>query len=260
MPRPITCLSTVRSNSGTAPALWSFWDDVRINETVSMGWVSPRVLWLRPRLIHSSLFSCPSQWEDDLPVAVNYTCGAAGNAEALQSVDGVCAAWNVTTNGYYDGDPCGQPAGNVGCFSALSVDAAKASCCENPLCAGFSTVPNGNGTFNGCYKRSQSCFRSAQGDAGYYKPGFVPPPDPNSAVLATTYSAFGRYAIIVLASYCPGSSTSTLALDWVALGLNQATVTMTAPAIAGVQSAASFPDPAGPYSLPGDGGIILVLQ
>ena len=26
-------------NSGTAPALWQFWDSVQINETVSMGWV-----------------------------------------------------------------------------------------------------------------------------------------------------------------------------------------------------------------------------
>lgn len=166
----------------------------------------------------------------------------------------------MTTNGYYDGYPCGSPSGNVGCFSSLTVDQAQTNCCANPACAGFSTVPNGDGTFNGCFKRSKSCFRAVAGDAGYYKPGFVPPPDPNAAVLSTTFSAFGQYAVIVLASYCPNSATATLTLDWAALGLNSSAVVMVAPAIEGVQAAANFSNPAGPYVLPGDGGIILHLH
>ena len=173
---------------------------------------------------------------------------------------GDCPVWNITQNGYYDGDPCGQPEGNVGCFNSETISAAEASCCGNPLCAGFSLVPNGDGTYSGCYKRSKSCYRSSQGDLGYNKPNFVPPPNPDSAVVATTYSAFGRFAVIVIASYCPGVSTTTLGIDWVALGLNASAVNMTAPAIAGVQAAAAFPDPTGPYTLDANGGVILLLQ
>jgi hypothetical protein len=222
-------------NSGSASALWDFWDAVRLNETTSMGW-----------------------WEDDLPVLLNYSSSATRSENEMP---GDCAAWNETVNGYYDGDPCGQPSGNLGCWpNPQSLAVTQAACCANPACAGFSAVPAGAGLITGCYKRSQSCFRSDPGASGYYKPGFVPPPDPNSAVLATTYSAFGSRAVIVIASYFPSSTVVTLSIDYAALGLVLGQVNMTAPAISGVQTGQAFADPSGPYTVPASGGIILLLE
>ena len=58
-----------------------------------------------------------------------------------------------------------------------------------------------------------------------------------------------------------GFAAVTLALDWEGLGLSPATVTVTAPAVAGgVQPHnASFPSATGPFHVPAGQGLLLLL-
>jgi hypothetical protein len=73
--------------------------------------------------------------------------------------------------------------------------------------------------------------------------GFWVPSSPvktaNPAVLATVYQADGR-ALIALASWAKDSAEVQLSIDWKALGIDPADATITAPAIATFQDAASF--------------------
>ena len=117
-----------------------------------------------------------------------------------------CHAWEETANGFYEPDP----SNNVGTFSALSVADAKAACCSNPKCAGFSYVNKsdaitgrngtgatvvgkgsggddgdggGGGVGSGFYKgQPLSYLFNATGDYGFAKPSQVPskptPPHP----------------------------------------------------------------------------------
>ncbi len=86
-------------------------------------------------------------------------------------------------------------------------------------------------------------------------------PDPeHSQVLATVFVAYGSHAVVALASFCPSATTATFPdIDWAAMGLDAATTQVSAPAIAGVQMPETFPDAAGPYNLPGDGGMLLLF-
>ena len=73
--------------------------------------------------------------------------------------------------------------------------------------------------------------------------GFWVPSSPvkteNPAVLATVYQADGR-ALIALASWAKDPTEVPLSIDWKALGIDPADATITAPAIANFQDAASF--------------------
>ena len=171
---------------------------------------------------------------------------------------------NVTRGGYWSsGTPCGDANGNDGCIAAgADLAAAQAYCCTDPLCAGFSwgvaSVPGG------CYKFSQTCYEANAAYDGYWKPGFVPPPPPFARTLATTYSAYGSHAIVVVATWCRVGVNATVAIDWRGLGLDASAAVVTAPAIAGVQPAAgplSVVDGAVNVYLAGDsGGILLDIR
>ena len=224
-------------NSGEAPAWWAFWDAARIAEAAEDA-------------VFSTLDLLPS------PVRIAATSCGGGNP-------GTCN-FSVTKNSYYDGAPCGNPAGNEACFGdgtpigRLALADAQARCCADALCGGISFEPS---VGSGCFKRSNSCLVGASGVDGYQKPGFEPAPAPGEdATHATVFSKFGSHAIVAVATWCPGGNvTATLALDYAALGLDASRLSVTAPAIAGVQKAASFAAAEGPFTLAG-GGIVLLLE
>ena len=227
-------------NSGEAPAWWQMWDATNIAAAAA-----------------DAVFSTLDLLPSPVRVVNGSSCGG-GPAPNPGSCD-----WAVTRDSYYDGEPCGQPAGNELCFGdgtetgRLTLAEAQAKCCNDTVCAGFSFVSAGQ---NGCFKRSNSCLVGASGVDGYQKPGFVPAPTPGaSATHATVFSAFASHAIVAVATWCPAGQHATLDIDYEALGLDPARLNVTAPAIAGVQSAASFPNAEGPFALPG-GGIVLLLQ
>ncbi len=214
-------------NSGWAPAMWAFWDAANISGTSVYGW-----------------------WDVETPpvAVVNWTCGSPPSP-------GTCD-WAITTNGYYDGLPCGQPEGNLACFTGLTLTAVEEQCCNNTaLCAGFSFDKTDG---SGCFKNAKGCFVSSSTE-GYEKPGFVPPT--SGRALATTYSTYGSHAIIAIASWCTHAGAVTLAVDLASLGLDASRLSITAPAIAGVQEASGpYASAEGPFPLTAGGGMLLVLQ
>jgi hypothetical protein len=78
-------------------------------------------------------------------------------------------------------------------------------------------------------------------------------------VLATTWSSFGSHAVVAVATWCPAEVNATLAVDWAALGLDAATATVTLPAIAGVQDAATLPSAEGPFAIAPNGGLLMLI-
>ena len=227
-------------NSAEAPAFWRMWDATGIAAAAA-------------EAVFSTLDLLPS------PVrVVNGTMCAGSPAPNPGSCN-----WTVTRNSYFDGAPCGAPAGNEACFGdgtpdgRLALADAQARCCADPLCSGMSFNPS---VESGCWKRSNSCLVGASGVDGYQKPGFVPAPAPGAtATHATVFSAFGSHAVVAVATWCPAGQAATLVIDYVALGLDPARLNVTAPAIDGVQGAAGFPSAEGPFPLKG-GGIVLLLQ
>ena len=92
--------------------------------------------------------------------------------------------------------------------------------------------------------------------------GFWVPANPvrtgREDVLATTYVRAGR-TMIALASWAKEAVDVRLAIDWKALGLDSATVRLSAPSIAGFQEGRSF-DAAGPIPIQPGKGWLLVVQ
>jgi hypothetical protein len=88
------------------------------------------------------------------------------NATVLPTSSAPQCNWNQTTGGFIEGGGATPNAGG-GCFSGLSLEAAKASCCSNPACDGFSFSTDTAG--NGCFKNGNAGFRSWQGYNGYRK-------------------------------------------------------------------------------------------
>jgi len=227
-------------NSAEAPAWWKAWDATGIAAAAA-----------------DSVFSTLDLLPSPVQVVNGTTCsgGAPPNP-------GSCN-YTVTRDSYYDGNPCGNAAGNEYCFgdgspvSPLTLADAQARCCADALCGGFSYEPSG---MNGCMKRSNSCLVHAAGINGYQKPGFVPQPAPGAtATHATVFSAFGMHAVIAVATWCPDGQSATLQIDYAALGLDPAHLNVTAPAVQGVQAAASYASAEGPFALAG-GGIVLLLR
>lgn len=219
-------------NSVWSEAMWRAWDTMNITATTHgvYGW-----------------------WDvDGTPVTIvnGSTCGS------LPPNPGSCN-WTVTLDGYNDGTPCSAPSGNLQCFSGASLADQQSSCCASDRCGGFSFAPS---TGDGCQKNDIGCFHQSTVYNGYTKPGFVPPPDPNSAVLATTYSAYGSHAIVVLASWCQQESVVTLAVNWDDLGINPAQAAVTAPAIDGIQPAENFTHATGPFRVAPGAGIVIYIR
>ncbi len=77
-------------------------------------------------------------------------------------------------------------------------------------------------------------------------------------VLATVYRREGR-TLVVLASWAKGNTSCLLAIDWRALGLDSQKVRITAPAITGLQTAASYRATEKIF-LPASTGKLLILE
>ena len=86
-------------------------------------------------------------------------------AAATAANQPACPTWVITNGGYKE-----PAAGNVGCFSGVSVKQAQETCCANPRCAGFSYNSESGG---GCYKvaGSPTTFYANPPYQGYFKPG-----------------------------------------------------------------------------------------
>jgi hypothetical protein len=216
----------------TSQAIWRFWDATRIADaTQFFGW-----------------------FEIDGPHAVNVTVNAATVATS--------AACNFTvTHGEYYGEvneQCLQPSGPTpGCW-AVSYDLAtvQAACCADAACAGFSYAPKSG---QGCCKANLAGLSHDPSYDGYTKNGWAPPPPPYACILASVWSAYESHAIIFVANWCGATTNVTLSLDWDALGLDAATAVATLPAIDGVQEPEALASAAGPFALPADGGLAMLV-
>jgi len=101
-----------------------------------------------------------------------------------------CTEWNITTNGYLEA--CGGGAGNLYCFSGVSLTDALNYCCSEPTCAGFSFAPADD---SGCYKLNADCgFVSNSNYDGFYKPHFAPPS--GSANITLKFAEVGLFGTV----------------------------------------------------------------
>jgi hypothetical protein len=92
---------------------------------------------------------------------------------------------------------------------------------------------------------------------GYWSPS-CPVTTGRTDVLATVYKKNGQ-TLIALASWATNQINVTLTIDWTALGINQSTATLTAPAITSFQNAAQYaPGAAIPVGV--GGGWLLIVQ
>ena len=92
---------------------------------------------------------------------------------------------------------------------------------------------------------------------GWWAPG-APARTGRADVLATTYLRAGK-AMVALASWASDTVAVSLTLDWRALGVDSARASISAPAIANFQSAATF-RPGEPIRVPPGKGWLLVLE
>ena len=92
-----------------------------------------------------------------------------------------------------------------------------------------------------------------------------PPPPPGvcepGSILATTYVDYQVKAVVVIGSWCPSSKNVTVHLDWATLGMKAGEVSVSQPAIEGVQAAKDHGDGSSPVAISGavNGGAILVV-
>jgi hypothetical protein len=92
---------------------------------------------------------------------------------------------------------------------------------------------------------------------GYWAPS-TPVRTGRDDVLATTYLKRGK-ALVSIASWARGPVEVTLQIDWKRLGLDPATVTITAPAVEKFQDARTF-NAGGPIPVEPGRGWLLVVQ
>ena len=220
----------------SSQAMWKFWDAARIHEATALfGW-----------------------WEvDGTPAVVARSTPAP---PAPQN-----CSWEVARGSYWgaDNEEClpVQPGVRPGCYQATELAAVKAACCADPACAGFS-FDHGAQQGDGCCKAEVNEKTTNPSFDGFRKPGWAPPSagcNSSTSVLATTWSSFGSHAVVAVATWCPAEVNATLAVDWAALGLDAATATVTLPAIAGVQDAATLPSAEGPFAIAPNGGLLMLI-
>ncbi len=92
---------------------------------------------------------------------------------------------------------------------------------------------------------------------GYWSPK-VPVHSGRDDVQATVYQRAGR-ALVAIASWAPDTARVRLVIDWKALGLDAARVTVTAPAIRGLQDARTIAS-GEPLTIAPGKGVILVIK
>jgi hypothetical protein len=108
-----------------------------------------------------------------------------------------CAAWNTTTDGYFEA--CGGGAGNVGQFSGKTPAEAEAECCANLQCAGFSYADDGNGKGSGYYKGNLNCgFTRAAGYQGFAKPSQIPSGSSAPADITVRFSDLNLFGSVTV--------------------------------------------------------------
>ena len=223
----------------TSQAIWRFWDVVKIQEA-------------------TALFAF---WELDSH-AVNASATSLTTTSTATTSTSACT-FNVTQGSYPQGanEQCLQPSGPTpGCWSAnYDLATVQAACCEDNACAGFSYAASQG---IGCCKASQSGTPTSNKEYdGYWKTGWKPVPSGGSeCALATVFSLFNSHAVVFVASFCGETTNVTLSIDWDALGLNQATVTVTLPNIDGVQNPATLQSATGPFEVDADGGFAMLIK
>ena len=113
----------------------------------------------------------------------------------------------VATQGWFwaAGTPCDAPNGNIGCFHNASLDEARATCCADALCAGFSWSP-ANGV--GCFKNAQTCRDTLPGFDGWFKTAWppAPPPPPAAANVSVSFASLNLPPVVDIVDVWNGES------------------------------------------------------
>lgn len=240
--------ATYRRNSEDCHALWKFWDAVSIDRMEMIGY------WEADPAVSLS-WSGPDHDSD--PV----TDPLAPLAAAPPAGSGTCQ-WKETKGRYIKGSA--GASGDIGfgssCgparpfdYPAMTVAQIQQKCCElGDGCVAFSWSAKQDPT-----KPGAACARKNWGDGsydssaafnGYEKlnlprppapPSPPPPPRPGvcepGSILATTYVQYKVRAVVVVSSWCSSPKQVELNFDWATLGMEPGAVSITQPAIDGVQ-------------------------
>jgi hypothetical protein len=240
-------------NSGSAQPIWQFWDAVNIQESEMIGW-----------------------WEDDSPVSLSLSHAppppSHKNVSCVDSYTSHVGSYVGAAGGASGvigfGADCGPPGSNKK-YPALTVAQAKADCCAlGDGCLGFDwkTSNDPKKPADGCMQKNNGAGVAHNGAyTGFFKWGGKEPQKECdlSDIKATTYVTHRLQAVVVVASWCASTANVTLSIDYSALGMDAASVTVTRPAVKGVQGEMHYGSSV-PASLPisgaVNGGTMLVIQ
>ena len=155
-------------------------------------------------------------------------------------------------------------------YPFFTVEQAKMECCKlGTDCVGFSWFKSQpvDKPGHGCFEKFRAELKHNPEVYGFVKNVSLPPrPQPACDVQAnikvTTYVEFGVRAIVVISSWCAGHARPVnLQIDWPALGMQPQQVSITKPALVGIQSAQNL-KVGQELQISGEpnGGAILVVQ
>lgn len=127
-------------------------------------------------------------------VAVGLYNKASGAPPPAPPIPGPpCTTWVTTNDSYYEASPSTD---NVGQFSGLTIDQAKAACCSNLHCAGFD-FKDGSGFYKG---NALGGIVKDAGYTGFTKPNQVPkpgpPPSQDAADITVTFSDLNLFGSV----------------------------------------------------------------
>lgn len=186
----------------------------------------------------------------------SYTSHAGSYIDALGGSAGVIGF----------GADCGLHAGNKK-FPALTVAQAKVDCCAlGDGCLGFDWKTSNDPTVpgDGCMQKNNAGINHDAAYTGYFKDGGQAPTKHCSIsdIKATAYVTYQKQAVIVVASWCAGSANVSISIDWAALGLTASHVTVSQPAVKGVQAAVAHAEVPTTLSISGatNGGAMIVIK
>lgn len=226
-------------------------------------------------------------WEADPAVSLSWSGPDRGAATAI-GPNATCR-WNETKGKYISGasgaaddigfgTACGPP--RPFDYPAMTVAQIQQKCCElGDGCVAFSWSAKQDPASPGT-----ACARKSWGNGGYSKsadfngyekigiprpsppPGPPPPPPPGvceqGSILASTYVDYQVRAVVVVSSWCPSPKQVAVHLDWATLGMKEGAVSISQPAIAGVQPAKDLGGGSAPVVMvsgAANGGFILVV-
>lgn len=216
-------------NSKQATALWSVWDKYHISDSTMIGF-----------------------WEDDAPATLHHTNSSCTEGFTMLHNSYKEACGGSSSNRGFGGG-CGS--GTSPFYPKLTIKEAKTICCNmTEECKGFSFshAMDSKQRGVGCFKLNDNCGITKNNKYdGYSMQCSI------DDFKATTFVVFQSHALIVIASWCPNSSTVSLQLNATALGL-QKPLHMYAPAIPGIQSKKDFGNGTLPFLV--EKGWILVVE